>query len=187
RTSDLTPLGIASLLIKISANVQQPSPGGATELSPALQRWESSIDDSSPGGTTEFSCTLVLPYVDLTVPKFFGSTAAARAAFSRPYTKKKNAASTRKNNVKPNIFASYLHTEVICFAGKNANAIPSAVVTKPQNPEAISVPRLYRAPAMSPPKANFSSAANTYRNGTSCKTTASESMVWNASCTPPEA
>src|ERR1019366_10601022 len=147
RTSDLTPLGIASLLIKISANVQQPSPGGATELSPALQRWESSIDDSSPGGTTEFSCTLVLPYVDLTVPRFFpstpfGSTAAARDAVSRPYTEKKNAASARKNNVNPNIFASYLHTEVICFAGKNANAIPSAVVTKPQNPEAISVPRL---------------------------------------------
>jgi NADH dehydrogenase len=29
-------------------------PGGAPELSPALQRWESGTNDSSPGGTTEF-------------------------------------------------------------------------------------------------------------------------------------
>src|SRR5260370_22848387 len=111
-----------------------------------LSAGESSIDDSSHGGTTEFSCTRVLPYVDLAVPRFFPSTpfcstTAARGTFSRPYTKKKNAASTRKNNVNPNIFASYLHTEVICFAGNNANAIPSAVVTKPQNPDTISVPR----------------------------------------------
>src|SRR6266478_2941223 len=31
------------------------SPEGATELSPALQRWERETKDSSPGGTTEFS------------------------------------------------------------------------------------------------------------------------------------
>jgi hypothetical protein len=33
------------------------SPGGAFELSPALQRWESRRRDLSPGGTTEFSRT----------------------------------------------------------------------------------------------------------------------------------
>src|ERR1035437_6607138 len=49
----------------------------------------------------------------------FYSTTAACGAFSRPYTKKKNAASARKNSVKPNIFASYRQTEVICLAGKN--------------------------------------------------------------------
>ena len=62
--------------------------------------------------------------------------------FRRPYTKKKNAANARKKSVKPNIFASYLHTELICFAGKNAIAMPSVVVIKPKNPETISVPRL---------------------------------------------
>ena len=34
------------------------SPGGATELSPALQRWGSGANDSSPGGTTESSRAL---------------------------------------------------------------------------------------------------------------------------------
>jgi hypothetical protein len=33
----------------------EKSPGGACELSPALQRWEKRKRDSSPGGTTEFS------------------------------------------------------------------------------------------------------------------------------------
>src|SRR6266849_1153473 len=105
----------------------------ARRLSLSPQFVESPLDWTDEGAR---------PYVDLAVPRFSGSTPAACGSFSRPYTKKKNAASARKNTVKPNIFASYLQTEVICLAGKNANAMPSAVVTKPQNPETINVARL---------------------------------------------
>jgi hypothetical protein len=42
----------------VERNARKSSPGGATELSPALQRWEKWKEDSSPGGTTEFSRTL---------------------------------------------------------------------------------------------------------------------------------
>src|SRR6266446_4659039 len=48
------------------ARREKSSPGGASELSPALQRWESGRDDSSPGEPalsavegTEFSRTLL--------------------------------------------------------------------------------------------------------------------------------
>src|SRR4029077_970674 len=33
---------------------QQPSPGGANQTSPALQRWVKQNSDLSPGGTTDF-------------------------------------------------------------------------------------------------------------------------------------
>ena len=59
----------------------------------------------------------VRPYMDLADP--------ISGTFSRPYTKKKNAASTRKNNVNPNIFASYFQTEVICLAGKTPTRSPA--------------------------------------------------------------
>jgi glycosyltransferase involved in cell wall biosynthesis len=40
---------------------QEPSPAGANQLSPALQRWEQSENEPSPGGTTESSRTIVKP------------------------------------------------------------------------------------------------------------------------------
>src|ERR1019366_2690033 len=41
--------------LKMSEHSENPRPGGATLLSPALQRWEKGPNNSSPGGTTEFS------------------------------------------------------------------------------------------------------------------------------------
>jgi hypothetical protein len=42
----------------VEPSTEECSPGGATELSPVLQRWVEWEKCSSPGGTTEFSRTL---------------------------------------------------------------------------------------------------------------------------------
>src|SRR5438309_1466323 len=56
----------AACPILFRARREKSSPGGASELSPALQRWESGRDDSSPGEPalsavegTKFSRTLL--------------------------------------------------------------------------------------------------------------------------------
>jgi glycosyltransferase involved in cell wall biosynthesis len=45
----------------VEGNARDSSPGGANQLSPALQRWGKWKNESSPGGTTQFSRTLVNP------------------------------------------------------------------------------------------------------------------------------
>src|SRR4029077_4810308 len=103
-------------------------------------------------------------------------TGTASGVFSRPYPKKKNTANAIKPKVIPNILTSYFHNDVICLAGKNATMIASVVVSSPATPANMSVPLLYTPPCSEPRAANFTRAANTYRNGTNCNTTAAESI-----------
>src|ERR1035438_4489045 len=49
----------------VEQSVREFSPGGAAELSPALQRWERGRANSSPGGTTQFSRPLFRAANDL--------------------------------------------------------------------------------------------------------------------------